>query len=93
MGPKKQGQLLLCDVYLGRSKTLRHAAPTFNPAEDLKPSWWEQRLQAFGFMAEGDYDSAFVPGGWFGAVNVAEYVVYQAFQGVPKYVIEFEYGR
>jgi hypothetical protein len=93
-GTKKEGQLLLCDVYLGRSKTLRRKAPNFDPDEDLKRSWITQQLQAVGLVETGEYNSTYVPGGgWFAAVNVPEYVVYQAHQGIPKYFIEFEYGR
>jgi hypothetical protein len=89
---KKGGHLLLCDVYLGKSKTLRRAATAFNPEEDLKPNWWDQKLQQIGMIKEGDYNSCYVPGGFFGAVNVTEYVVYQEHQGIPKYLIEFEYA-
>lgn len=90
---KREGHLILCDVYLGRSKTLRKAANNFNATEDLKPGWLEQTFQDLGLATQGDYNSVYVPGGWFGAVNVDEYVVYQEHQGVPKYLIEFEYAR
>lgn len=90
-GRKKYGQLLLCDVYLGKSKTLRRAANQFNPAEDLKPSWLFQQIRACGVARIDDYDSVSAPGGWFGAVNVPEYIVYQPHQGIPRYLMEFEY--
>lgn len=87
---KMIGQLLLCDVYLGHSKTLRRACKRLNPATDLKPtSWFEKVSSAVSGVEE--YDSAYVPGGWFGAVKVCEYVVYQEHQAIPRYLIEFEY--
>merc|ERR1712039_636255 len=90
---KKNGQLLLCDVYLGKSKTLRRAANSFNPETDLKPNWWDQTLQQIGMSQDGDYNSVHVPGGFFGAVNVPEYVIYHEHQGIPKYLVEFEYAK
>lgn len=89
---KEEGQILLCDVYLGQSKTLRRACKNLNPVTDLKPSSWLEKLVG-AFNGVQEYQSAYVPGGFFGAVNVSEYVVYQEHQGIPKYVIQFEYAR
>jgi hypothetical protein len=89
---KKKGQLLLCDVYLGRSKTLRRACNKLDPSIDLKPSSWFQKMVC-AVSGSKEYHSVYVPGGWlFSAVNVSEYVVYQEHQGIPKYLVEFEYG-
>jgi hypothetical protein len=86
-GRKERGQMLLCDVYLGTTKILRHSRNDFDPEIDLKGGWLR------GITGLGDYHSAYAPGGWFGAVNVSEYIVYQPYQGVPKYMIEFAYDR
>lgn len=85
MTQRDEGQMLLCDVYLGRSMTLRSSNNNLDPTVDLQAGWLRK---TFGF---GDYDSVYAPGGFFGAVNVDEYVVYKEFQGVPRYLIEFEY--
>jgi len=89
---KKVGQIMLCDVYLGQSKTFRRACNKLNPTKDLKPSsLLEKMVGAVSGVQE--YHSAYVPGGWFGAVNVSEYVVYKEHQCIPRYLIEFEYVR
>lgn len=91
-GKKQKGQLLLCDVYLGNSKTLRRSASKLDPANDLKPSWPLQQLRDLGVPGINDYNSVYVPGGkWLCAVNVSEYVVYEAYQGLPRFLLEFEY--
>jgi len=91
---KKGGRLLLCDVYLGTSKTLRRSANKLDPAKDLKPSWPLQQLRDLGVPGISDYNSVYVPGGkWFCAVNVSEYVVYQAYQGLPRFLVKFEYDH
>lgn len=82
---KDEGQVLLCDVYLGSQMTLRRSNSDFNPTEDLQAGWLRKSL---GF---GDYDSVRAPGGLFCAVNVEEYVVYKEHQGVPQFLIEFDY--
>lgn len=77
--------VLQCDVYLGRSKTLRlTGAPNLNPKEDLKCG------TIGGLLGLGDYGSVYAPSGFFGAVRVPEYVVYQPHQAIPKFLIEFE---
>lgn len=88
---KKTGQMLLCDVYLGQSKTLRRACSKLDPSNDLKPSSWFERI-ACALSGSEEYHSVYVPGGLFGAVNVSEYVVYQEHQGIPTYLVEFEYN-
>jgi len=82
-------QMLLCDVYLGRSRTLRFggAWPYFNPEKDLKAGFFSRSLGL------GDYNSLTVQGGLFGAVWVTEYIVYEHFQALPRYLIEFERTR
>lgn len=84
---KENGQMLLCDVYLGKTKTLRSSRNNFDPERDLKGGWFRE------FTGLGDFDSVYAPGGWFSAVNVPEYVIYQPLQGIPRYLIEFEYQR
>merc|ERR1712151_1342894 len=41
---KENGRILLCDVYLGRSMTLRSKNGLFNPEEDLKGGWFRDTL-------------------------------------------------
>eukprot|EP00443_Scrippsiella_acuminata_P018211 CAMPEP_0115305320 /NCGR_PEP_ID=MMETSP0270-20121206/71960_1 /TAXON_ID=71861 /ORGANISM="Scrippsiella trochoidea, Strain CCMP3099" /LENGTH=230 /DNA_ID=CAMNT_0002723519 /DNA_START=45 /DNA_END=737 /DNA_ORIENTATION=+ len=89
---KTRGQMLLCDVYLGRSKTMRKACSELDPSNDLKPSSWFEKI-ACALSGSEEYDSVYVPGGWFGAVRVTEYVVYKEHQGIPRYLIEFQYCR
>lgn len=84
---RKGGQVLVCDVYLGNTKTLRRSANGFDPVMDLKAGWLRG---TFGF---GDYHSVHAQGGFFGAVNVEEFIVYRIEQAIPRYVIEFEYER
>jgi len=73
--------MLVCDVYLGKQKTLR-AARQVQP-EDLEEYWVKR---AFGCKA---YNSVYAPGGFWGAVAVPEYIVYKAHQAIPHFVIEF----
>eukprot|EP00931_Biecheleriopsis_adriatica_P019372 TRINITY_DN13215_c0_g1_i3.p1 TRINITY_DN13215_c0_g1~~TRINITY_DN13215_c0_g1_i3.p1 ORF type:complete len:340 (-),score=66.09 TRINITY_DN13215_c0_g1_i3:69-1088(-) len=82
---KESGHMLLCDVHLGKTMTLRSKNCDFNPAEDLKAGWLRDNLGL------GDYDSVYAPGGFFGAVSVAEYVVYRVQQALPRYLLEFEH--
>lgn len=84
-GRRERGQMLLCDVYLGTTKTLRSACNNFDPETDLKGGWFRD------LTGLGDYNSAYAPAGWFAALNVPEYIVYQPYQGIPRYLIEFEY--
>lgn len=79
----QQQQMLLCEVFLGKSRKLRMAMDV-NPSQDLKRGRLPKLLGA------GDYNSVHAPEGFWGAVSVAEYIVYQPHQAVPKYVIEFE---
>jgi len=84
---RKGGQMLVCDVYLGKAMTLRKSANGLDPFKDLKAGWLRE---TFGF---GDYHSVHAPGGLFGAVNVEEFIVYRVEQAIPQYVVEFEYER
>lgn len=84
--PKSGGglQMLLCDVHLGRSWCLRLGARPRLTKYDLKAG----RLSKLCGL--GDYHSVYVPGGFFGAVRVTEYVIYEKWQAIPRYLIEFE---
>lgn len=82
---KETGQMLLCDVHLGRCRTLRSSRNKLDPALDLQGGWCRSALGL------GDYNSVYAPGGFFGAVRVSEYVIYTQSQAVPRYLIEFEY--
>lgn len=75
--------MLLCDVYLGKVKTLRRAQPGFTP-RNLRRGCCLRRL---GFR---EYNSVRAPGGCCGSVRVTEYVVYEQYQGIPRYLIEFD---
>jgi len=81
---KPSHQMLVCDVHLGKSRTLR-GAKRVNPTDDLK-----RGLVPRLFGAK-DYNSVYAPGGLLGAVSVAEYIVYQPHQAIPKYVMEFKH--
>lgn len=76
--------MLGCEVYLGKSRTMRAARPNFEPGKGLRRSW---PLRAIG--AKG-YNSVRAPGGKLGCVKVTEYVIYQEFQAIPKFLIEFD---
>merc|ERR1712004_376828 len=54
---EERGQMLLCDVYLGKTRTLRHPAPAFDPLQDLQGGWVQQNIGL------GDYNSVYAPGG------------------------------
>jgi len=82
---KSTPKMLVCEVFLGKSRTLR-GAKHINPSDDLKRGWLPR---LFGAQ---DFNSVYVPGGMLGAVNVSEYVVYQPHQAVPKYVMEFKHS-
>lgn len=83
---RRSGQMLLCDVYLGRSMKLRQANNKLSRPEDLNGGWLDNLLGV-------KYDSVHAPGGFFlfHAVRVTEYVVYRAGQGIPRYLVEFDY--
>mmetsp|Transcript_102433 Transcript_102433/g.181927 ORF Transcript_102433/g.181927 Transcript_102433/m.181927 type:complete len:326 (-) Transcript_102433:103-1080(-) len=82
---KEHGQLLLCDVYLGSMLTLRSKNDGLDPQTDLKGGWLRENLGL------GDYNSVYAPAGFFGAVSVAEYVVYSEQQALPQFILEFDY--
>jgi len=79
--------MLVCDVHLGRSKTLRRAAPYLTSSEQLQPG----PLTRLCFPDQ-KYDSVYVPGGLFCcyAVNVDEYVIFDPTRAIPRYMLEFE---
>lgn len=79
---KESGHILVCDVYLGKTMTLRSKRRDLDPSEDLRGGWLREQLGL------GDYDSVYAPGGFFGAVSVDEYVVYTAHQALPRYLLE-----
>mmetsp|Transcript_1120 Transcript_1120/g.2322 ORF Transcript_1120/g.2322 Transcript_1120/m.2322 type:complete len:219 (-) Transcript_1120:147-803(-) len=82
-GEKEHGQMLVCDVYLGRYKRAGGSSCIKDPAKDLQGGWFRQLLGL------GDYDSVYAAGWFFHS----EYVVYQEHQAVPRYLIEFDYVR
>jgi len=78
-------QMLLCDVYLGRSKSVWFTArPKLNPAVDLKADWLTSMLGYDDFQSVVAGESMFSP------VKVTEYIIYNPCQAIPKYLIEFE---
>jgi len=74
-------KLLLCDVYLGRWKTLT-SSRDIDPTTDLKGGYLRN------MFSRGDYNSVYVRGSWF---SYSEYIVYQVHQALPRYLIEYEY--
>jgi len=86
-GKQERVFILLCDVYLGKCKKLRSAFNKLEPEQDLQRSWFSRVL---GYS---DYNSVHAVEGMFGAVRVEEYVVYQAHQGIPRYLMQLEYDR
>lgn len=79
-------QMFLCEVFLGNMLTLRNAKDV-DPSEELKRGWLPHMLGA------QDYNSVHAPGGFFGAVQTTEYIVYRPHQAIPRWVIEFEIDR
>lgn len=79
-----EGQMLVCDVYLGSSKTVFLSTWSgIEPSKDLEGGWLRQ---LFGMNA---YASIYAPG----LCGHAEYIVYKESQAVPRYLIQFEYVR
>jgi len=78
--------MLLCDVFLGRSRTLRRARRHLDPKKDLRPGI----SRCFGGT---NYGSVRAPGGRFGAVHVTEFVVYEVHLAIPRFIIEFDQVR
>merc|ERR1712048_1196420 len=74
---REHGQMLLCDVFLGSSKTTWSSNARFDPAEDLKGDWFRQ------LCGRGDYSSTYAPG--FFSHN--EYIVYKEHQTIPRFLI------
>merc|ERR1712187_902921 len=75
---RDEGQVLLCDVYLGNSKTAWGMNSDFNPSKDLKGGWFRQ------LTGIGDYNSTYAPG--FFSHN--EYIVYEKHQAIPRFIIQ-----
>mmetsp|Transcript_72531 Transcript_72531/g.132850 ORF Transcript_72531/g.132850 Transcript_72531/m.132850 type:complete len:347 (-) Transcript_72531:81-1121(-) len=82
--PDPVRRMLLCDVWLGRTRTLRKARPDLNPEKHLR------RNRLMRCLGAKEFNSIRAPGGTFGAVGVTEYVVYNEEQAIPRYLIEFE---
>jgi len=84
---QQEGHMLLCDVHLGRVRTVKRANNKLDPAKDLKSDWLT------GLLGYGDYNSVHAPGGFFlwNAVRVSEYIVYKPSQGIPRYLIQYEF--
>jgi len=77
---KSEGQMLLCDVYLGSSKRCHGARLDLDPTKDLRGCWFRKLLGL------GDYDSVKAPGCF---IDYTEYIVYREYQAIPKYLIEY----
>jgi hypothetical protein len=76
-----EGQMLLCDVYLGATKRCVFTVSDFDHATGLRSGWFRSLLGL------GDYDSVTAPG-WI--LSRTEYVVYREQQAVPRFFIEYE---
>lgn len=77
-------RMLLCDVYLGKSRTLRTGNGNFEPSRGLR------RNKIWRLLGAKNYDSVRAPGGALGPVKVSEFVVYKEEQAIPRFIIEFE---
>jgi hypothetical protein len=77
-------QMLLCDVYLGKTCKRFFSWSKIDPAKDLQCS---SLCKCFGGR---DYNSVTAATGLFGCVRVPEYIVYDAHQAIPRYLVEFE---
>merc|ERR1712217_573544 len=77
-----EGQMLLCDVFLGSTKLVLGTWSQISPEEDLKGGWFRK---TFGI---GGYNSVYAPG----VLGHTEYIVYEEHQAVPRYLFEFEYA-
>merc|ERR1711924_86120 len=77
-------QMLLCDVYLG--KTYKRSFPwnKIDPTKDLRCG---SISKLFGGQ---DYNRVTAQTGFFGCVRVPEYIMYDAHQAIPRYLVEFE---
>lgn len=77
-------QMLLCDVYLGKTYKTSFPWSTIDPTKDLRCG---SISRCFGGQ---DYKSVTAKTGFFGCVRVPEYIVYDARQAIPRYLVEFE---
>ena len=73
---KGSNKLLLCDVLLGKSKTVLRAAPDLN----------------YETLRKEKFDSVFAPRGTKGTGGVAndEFVIFDPDQALPKYIIHYK---
>jgi len=79
--------MLVCDVYLGKMRTVRRARPNFNRDTGLK------RWKLMNAVGAKDYNSIRAPGGTLGCVMVTEFVIYQEYQAIPRFLLEFDQVR
>lgn len=95
--------MLLCDVFLGNSKTERCLGNVYcgcyehiSTAEEIKPTmldWVFCPHQCCCYCRPGGFQSVYAPGGKNMCINtvwVSEYVVYDPDQATPLYLMEFE---
>ena len=75
------GLILVCDVDLGKTRTLTSAKNSFDPEQDLS------RHPILATLGMARYDSVTAADGFFGAVRVPEYIVYAPEQAAPRYVV------
>lgn len=104
-GPRGDEKIMLvCDVYLGRTKRVSQAKPSLTAASDIRPGFLDGLC-----CRRKRYDSVYAPGPPHAcvrspclacfcccclactyAVNVSEWVVFDPIQGVPRFAIEFD---
>jgi hypothetical protein len=79
-----EGQMLVCDVYLGSSRKVVSASwNNVEPSKDLKGGWLRKTL------GMGEYHSIYA----VGLIGETECIVYKESQAVPRYLIEYQYDR
>lgn len=77
--------ILACDVVLGNTMV------THKPAKHLQAgSSGFERAWLLQLLGQKSFDSVTAASGWFSAVRVPEYVVYNTAQTVPRYVLIVE---
>lgn len=75
------GAILLCEVELGNSKTLRIPDNELAPETHLQRNWF---MRAIGNRS---FDSVTASDGILGCVRVPEYVIFKPEQVVPRYLL------
>jgi hypothetical protein len=78
-------EMLVCDVYLGKTLTKRLSHSNFDPDKDL------QACAISKFFGLSDYNSVHAQASFlFSAVSVDEYVIYNVEQAVPRYLLKLD---